>query len=355
MSFRTPNGFLKLLTRFRKNESSQEENAAMETWYESLDNPDLDASRTPDSVEKVWERIHARTAEASSPKPAGSLRYLYYVGAASVLFVGGLTAYYSFEETPEYSENVISTLIERPTILENTTQKDQEVILPDGSRVMLEPLASLRYNDTFNKSKRTVRLKGNAFFSVVKNKELPFVVQTDVITTRVLGTEFTIKKNTTSGETEVEVLSGKVEVNIARKRTSNASEKEHVFLTANLKATFQPEKNELITGLASRPKLVHKQETSPTQKLFIFQDTSLKDVIHDLEEAYGVTITVADEHNLSCPITADLSGEPLQTQLDMIVSALNAEFSVNQAGVTINGGGCSSTSSKPAKNQNSKP
>jgi transmembrane sensor len=356
MSFYPSTGFLKLLARFRKNESSQEEKAAMDTWYASLDNPDLDASRNPDSAEKVWDRITARTSDELSEnemlpyRSAGRLRYFYYLGAASVLFVSGLIGYYAFRENPNYQETVIGTLIERPTIVKNTTQQSKEVVLPDGSKVVLEPTASLRYNDTFNKSKRTVRLNGNAFFSVVKNKNLPFIVLTDVITTRVLGTEFTIKKNATSGETEVEVLSGRVEVNIGRKQNSRSTNQaEHVFLTANLKATFQPAKNELVTGLVAQPKFAREHAANPTQKLFIFHDALLKDVVRDLEEAYGVAINVTNEQALTCPITADLSGEPLQTQLDMIVTALNAEFSVNQAGVTIKGGGCSSTISRPSK------
>lgn len=356
MGFLTSDGFLKLLARFRKNESSQEEKAAMETWYESLDNPDLDASRNSDSAENVWDKIIARTSEQPEEsevlpyRPAGRLRYLYYLGAASVLFVSGLMGYFAFRENPKYQETIIGTIIDNPTIIENDTDKEKEVVLPDGSKVVLEPLASLRYNDSFNKSKRTVRLTGNAFFSVVKNKQLPFIVQTDVISTRVLGTEFTIKKNASSGETEVEVLSGRVEVNVVGKEKAvSTDETQHVFLTANLKATFQPAKNELITGLVTQPKFVHQPEEIAAQKLFIFHDEPLKDVIQDLEKAYGVAITVTDEQTLNCPITADLSGEPLPTQLEMIVTALNAEFSVNQAGVLIKGGGCSSTISRPTK------
>ena len=54
-------GFLKLLTRYRKGQSTAEEQEAMETWYESLDDPDLDTSRNPENKEKgvlTSDRVH---------------------------------------------------------------------------------------------------------------------------------------------------------------------------------------------------------------------------------------------------------------------------------------------------------
>ena len=351
MGFYTSSGFLKLLSRFRKDQSPEEEKEAMDIWYESLgDAAATDSTRNQENVEKVWagviERIGIDNERSGRSSATSASRYWYYLTAATVLLVSGLTAYLLLHEKPLSSPLAIASLFDHPTTFENNTDAVQEVTLPDGSKVILDPSAQLSYSDDFNSSSRTVQLVGNAFFSVVKNKRLPFIVQTDVISTRVLGTEFTIKKNKASGETEVEVLTGKVEVNVTEaSKQPGKTKNQRVFLTANLKATFQPLRNELITGLVSSPKIV-AQNKEEAAKPVIFNDEPLSSVLRTLENLYGVSITVADDKILQCPITADLTGEALTTQLEMVVTALNSRFSVNQEGILIEGGGCAKTVSK---------
>ena len=341
MGFYNSTGFLKLLARFRKDQSAGEEKQAMETWYDSLDDPDLNYSRKGGSKEKVWAKIMEKTGsgnERDRRRPVNHFRYVYYGVAAVLIFVSGLIGYFTFK--PDFNFEEKSFLRTAGSVIhENNSDTSRLFTLPDGSKVILEPLAKLRYAIGYNKISRTVQLQGNAFFSVVKNKRIPFIVQTDLIETKVLGTEFTIKKNTATGQTEVEVITGKVEVNVREnKAEKNISKQPPVFLTANLKATFLPVNQQLVLGLAAAPRILHQEQI--TQNLFVFNDSPLKEVIGKLESAYGVSIEVENEDILNCPITADLSNEPLSVQLDIVMTALNANFSVSEKGIYIKDGGC---------------
>ena len=342
MGFYNSAGFLKLLARFRRDQSTDEEKQAMETWYDSLDNPDLNYSRKADSKEKVWKNIMDKTGaehELNRKRTTNNFRQLYYyAGAAVFLLVSGLIGYFAFQGDINFDERrfLQST---SSVVHENESDTSTLFTLPDGSKVILEPSAKLRYTIGYNKISRTVQLQGNAFFSVVKNKRIPFIVQTDLIETKVLGTEFTIKKNATTGETEVEVLTGKVEVNVREiVAEKGVSKQPAVFLTANLKATFLPVKRELVLGLVAAPRIL--QQEKMTQDSFIFNDTPLREVISKLEKTYGVSINVEKSEILNCPITANLSNETLSLQLDIVMAALNANFSVSEKGIYIKDGGC---------------
>lgn len=65
-------------------------------------------------------------------------------------------------------------------------------MLEDGSVVYLSQTASLNYPSHFQKNKREVTLQGDAFFEISKNKERPFLIETEVVLVEVLGTAFNI-------------------------------------------------------------------------------------------------------------------------------------------------------------------
>lgn len=73
-----------------------------------------------------------------------------------------------------------------------------KVILPDGSIARLNAGSSLRYPVSFGSSSRNLELIGEGYFEVVKNKELPFTVNSGNLEVTALGTQFNV--NTYSNE-----------------------------------------------------------------------------------------------------------------------------------------------------------
>lgn len=92
-----------------------------------------------------------------------------------------------------------------------TDGASNDFILPDGSKVSLAGATSLSYAEDFA-ANRQVKLSGEAFFSVARDENSPFSVETEKLMVRVLGTEFNLAAYPGGGETVVSLASGKVEV-----------------------------------------------------------------------------------------------------------------------------------------------
>lgn len=86
------------------------------------------------------------------------------------------------------------------------------VELDDGSRIWLNSESELSYHiDVKNKSRRA-ELKGEAFFEVKHNGEMPFLVKVGDITVRDLGTVFNIKAYPEDNSVETSLVEGKVDI-----------------------------------------------------------------------------------------------------------------------------------------------
>ena len=72
---------------------------------------------------------------------------------------------------------------------------DFKVILSDGSEVWLNAESSLEFPSAFTSKERRVNLKGEAYFKVARNEQNPFIVTTDKMQVRVLGTEFNFRSD----------------------------------------------------------------------------------------------------------------------------------------------------------------
>ncbi len=62
-----------------------------------------------------------------------------------------------------------------------------------------------------------MRLNGEGYFKVAQNAEHPFIVTTNAVEVRVLGTEFNLQAYDSDTKTETTLISGKVEVKVKKK------------------------------------------------------------------------------------------------------------------------------------------
>ena len=105
-----------------------------------------------------------------------------------------------------------------------------KVLLPDGSTVWLNGGSKLYYDYEFSGSRREVRLDGEAFFDVVKQKNRPFIVHAGKIDIIVHGTEFNVRYYQGDRNIEATLLHGKIEV-----ADNTNKSKPSVFLIPNQK------------------------------------------------------------------------------------------------------------------------
>ena len=85
------------------------------------------------------------------------------------------------------------------------------IVLPDGTKVFLNAGTTLRYPDHFEGGSREVYLNGEAYLEVTKDAEHPFVVKTEEVEVKVLGTVFNVNAYPEGEWVRTTLVEGKVE------------------------------------------------------------------------------------------------------------------------------------------------
>ncbi|WP_244620436.1 FecR family protein [Chitinophaga japonensis] len=85
------------------------------------------------------------------------------------------------------------------------------ITFPEGSTVRLAPLSSIRFPNEFDADKREVILTGEGFFNITKDSARPFLVHTQQLVTKVLGTAFHMQYDSAQ-QLRVTLVEGKVKI-----------------------------------------------------------------------------------------------------------------------------------------------
>lgn len=95
-----------------------------------------------------------------------------------------------------------------------TTAKGERatVVLPDSTIVLLNVASRLEVPLNYYSGNRSVKLSGEALFTVVHESAHPFVVTSKSSVTKVLGTTFSVRQYETEEQAEIAVRDGKVMV-----------------------------------------------------------------------------------------------------------------------------------------------
>ena len=158
-----------------------------------------------------------------------------------------------------------------------------KITLPDSSVVWLNANACLRYPREFSEQIRQVEIKGEAFFEVRKDEKKPFIVQTDGIGIRVLGTTFNVDAE--PEKTEITLLTGK----IGLYKYTNQSQTADRILLPGERAVFLKSDNKLSISTI-RP------ENTISWVTGIFKFNSLADIMQELQRAFHVKIHIQNEN-----------------------------------------------------------
>jgi hypothetical protein len=265
-----------------------------------------------------------------------------WMAAASLILIAASLYFFSYHNSK--TKERFALLIPASTVVkENTSDKPKKIILSDGSAITLSPKSIIHYLASFNSSQREVYLEGAAFFQVAKNPEKPFLVYYNNIVTKVLGTSFTINTNQKTGNIEVSVKTGRVQVYENEKIIKNNPDAHSVIVTPNQKAIYQIDKRLLETSLADKPEPIQNNEGNSTEKeneAFVYEQEKVGNIFKQLEKAYGIEIMVENANLNNCVFTGDVTTQDLFTKLKIICLTTNSSFEVNGTKILIKGKGC---------------
>ena len=109
-------------------------------------------------------------------------------------------------------------------VVSSGIQNMESVSLPDGTKVQMGPGSRLTYPASFSGKTREIRLDGQAFFDVAKNREKPFIVHTEDMSVEALGTAFELFSYNMENKMEAILLNGKIKVSVGDKETNQMKE-----------------------------------------------------------------------------------------------------------------------------------
>lgn len=337
--------FGQLLQKYLRGECTPQEKLFVEHWYGLLETETGESGQEIDLAElegRLWNQIQQKmdTDELADETPVIPIRTVSYrwLGIAASLILVGIWFYaknpIDLKSIYPLTANSQTDWIERS----NTSAQPLAIHLEDGSTVQLAPKSSLRFPKRFAVENRTVYLTGDAFFSIQKMPSRPFYVHTDKVVTKVLGTSFFIRTLLTNRQVRVEVVTGRVTV--YKEEEEKEASSNGVVLGPNQTATFYSREDHLVTGLVDSPKLIKPVVSDHKPLTFQFDDAPLAEVLATLEQAYGINIDIENDQLKNCPLTADLTNQPLYTQLDIICAALKSTYEIKGTTILINGKGC---------------
>ncbi len=207
-------------------------------------------------------------------------------------------------------------------------------ILSDSSAITLNRNSLIARAADYGKKERRVKLTGEAFFSVQPNIEKPFIVESGETFIRVTGTSFNIKNDEADSLVEVYVKTGSVLFFTA----SN----EGISLVAGEGGIFNKNRNTFTKTGSSDPNL-----TAYANRMFVFYNTPLNEVVRQLSRVYGVNILLAQPQISSCPITVSFENDDIHTVLNIIAETLGLKLLVEESRFVFEGEACTVTENIP--------
>lgn len=188
-------------------------------------------------------------------------------------------------------------------IAKNFVIKTNEVTkiykLSDNTKITLKPHSVLTVNPGYGIKNREVALKGNAYFDVISNPALPFIVKTENFSTKVLGTQFIVDTQTRN-KFFVQLIKGKVLVKSLKKEVLPMNDT-YLITSQKLEYDFIKKQSQIINQDpdTSNKKIEVKPKpailVNPQQPDYVFSNMPLTTVFTELEDKYHIIISFDDE------------------------------------------------------------
>ncbi len=296
-----------VLIKHIKGECSSDENALVESWlkepetyrhYSKLNRIWQETGKLPDGLlidsNKAWKAIREKHLARKGNK---RILPLYLKVAASLLILFG--AFFMFRNTVDKAPEIIVV---------ETGNKIKEVVLPDKSVVNLNANSYLSYSGNFKRN-RNIKLKGEAFFNVTRDKKHPFVVNSKSTQIRVLGTSFNIKEQ--NGLVTVGVNTGRVEV-------SDSLLNKKTVLSPGEFVEIDQEKVRMTKGQHN-----NNNYMSWITKKIKFNDTPLADVVEFLSGYYKTELVIKNKELSNYVLTASFNDQGLAEVLEVVSLTLS--------------------------------
>jgi len=280
----------KYLDSFQKEENE---------WYEQ------EMGSKDELQEKIFTAIQRRNR---SGEPTGIRKLLSFPGT---LRVAAILALFTLLATAVL---YFSGVILPPGEIvwnEKTTHPGEKMIVSfiDGSKVTINAESTLRFPQEFGKENREVYLTGEAFFEIAPDSARPFIVYSDKLSTKVLGTAFNVSAFPGDPCITVSLLEGKVQV------AGEAMGNDHrtILLQPLQQLVYEKTEKTITVDAFDQEKVIGWKDNS-----LKFEKETLGTILTALERAYGVNIELSDTTHRSRRYSANFNKTSLITIAEVL-------------------------------------
>lgn len=314
--------------------SMLEGNAAYQQEYRSLTHyfePEEEVAAVKPDMALLFEKIKGKI-EIPEPNPRekpedhqeavllkkSSFGTWYRIAAILVLGICPFAAYQFLIK----SKSDASLLALNWKTLNTPSRLTEKLVLADGTTVTLNSETQLKYPAEFNGASREIYLSGEAFFDVKKDAEHPFVIHTDKMSIKVLGTSFDVKAYKNDRDYSTSLLSGAIQIQLK-------ATKKQILLKPSEKFSLQNKANPRADTLAysiSTLSLLEAgdnpatafMETSWLNHQLRFKEEPFEVLANNLSRWYGVQIIFKNEKLKDVKFTGLFEKENLTEALKVL-------------------------------------
>jgi transmembrane sensor len=323
--------FRKILTRYRLGQASPDEEKLIDEWYKALGQGSDTHEPRPD---KELEQYYWKKLDAFVDRDETKNRFIFPWLATGIAASMVMAAAFFYMTNTGVRRDFLANEKQPLQVRKNTGNEAQQFMLPDGSYVTLKPESSVKFSPDFNTPTREVDLEGEGFFEVVHRDDQPFLVYAKDVTTKVLGTSFTVRAFKDDKDVVVAVRTGRVSVSTKLDKSAGKSE---VILTANQRLVFNKDQERISRGLVDSPQPLAAQEDIMRLR---FEEAPVTEIFNAIEKLYGVDIMVDDAVLASCTLTTSITDGDLYNKLDIITRAIGARYFLEENRIIVQGKGC---------------
>lgn len=305
--------------RFLQGQCSEDEIAEMSEWIALSDENANEAF----GMQRLYEHLQAKTINKDEveealqkslrrnrPRRLVVPRWLSYAATLLVGLVLGATAYFALQYSKKGSAEIIFA----------DGNINKELSLPDGTRIWLNKGARLWFPAEFDGDTREVRMEGEGYFEVAKDKAHPFIINNEVMTVRVLGTKFNYKAERSHGE--VALLEGSVAV-------TSGEKKQMQLLQPGQKIEVDGNK-QVVSNVNTGMEVVWHTGLIP------FKNANISSIAAALESLYGVKVIVGKGVDLNHTYSGVIEyKENIDSVMMLLQQTLPVRYSIKGKTVTL--------------------
>lgn len=179
-----------------------------------------------------------------------------------------------------------------------------QIILPDGTKVILNAKSTIEYPADFGVKNRCVKLSGQGYFDVTKDASHEFIVSAQGMDVIVHGTKFNVYAYPDNFLKEVSLIEGSISLRYGDSE---------VRLSPNEKACIRTD-----SGRLNLFKTDNSVETSWLDESITFINKPLHQVIDILQRHFGVIIECSSNINLADRYTGSFNESRVEDIIDIL-------------------------------------